>query len=206
MKGLIIPAEDLEILRDKLISVQVTELNLWSRSFTGSLSVLLTKSLPALRSLTLRLCDLIPEDLRSLAKAEAEGKLPQLRHLDISGSGINDAELINLFTQSVQWSQLTSFGTSDVNVLNLNPELLASLEQLHMKGIKVRATPPITRQWRRLKIIEVWNKDIASCIAHGVERGMFPSLMTISGNVDIPISLLFKLYKANISVERNQFH
>ena len=202
LKGFVILAEDLQILIDKLNSHQMTELHLWNcYGLRGSLSVLFTHSLPTLKCLTLRLFDLNSDDVQSLVEAETDGKLPRLKYLDILGSWIN-----NLFTHSAKWNQLTIFATSDANVLNVEPEFLASLEDFHLKSVTVKSTPQITRRWPRLKVIEVWDNSIARCIADGVERDMFPTLTTIRGNVDVTISLLFTLYRANISVEINQFH
>ena len=80
-----ISAEELEILSEKLTDIQLTELDL-SHSFglTGNLSVLFTHSFPTLNTLILSYCGLNSNDLQSLARANVEGKLPQLRHLDIS--------------------------------------------------------------------------------------------------------------------------
>ena len=84
LKDIKIPlsADDLKILVDKMSLLQLTGLDI-SGSFTGNLSVLFTHSLPTLATLILRHCDLNSDDLRSLAKAEAEGKLAQFKHLNI---------------------------------------------------------------------------------------------------------------------------
>ena len=96
---------------------------------------------------------------------------------------------------------MISFETEDVNVLNVHPDLFTSLEKLITHGKVERS---ITRPWPRLKVIEVWNKDTVRCIAEGVERGMFPSLTTVRAEeyLRLPIPLQFKLFRANISVER----
>ena len=65
--------------------------------------------------------------------------------------------------------------------------------------------PPITRSWSGLKVLRLDSEASVRCIADGVERGMFPSLVTvmIDENVDDKarvIPSLFKLYKANIPV------
>ena len=99
-----ISTEEVEILSEKLTSIRLTELDLsHSSGFTGNLSVLFTHSLPTLNTLILNLCLLNSNDLQSLARANVEGKLPQLRHLDISHN--LDDTINNLFTHSTQWNQ-----------------------------------------------------------------------------------------------------
>ena len=191
-------ADSLEILSEKLTSLQITELTICrSYGFTGNMSVLFTHSLPTLNTLILTECYLNSDHVQSLAKAEAEGKFPQIKHLDIS---LNlNADIGDLFTHSAQWNRLTTLATSDANVLNVQPEFLISLEELHMDGVLFKLTPQITRQWLCLKVIEVYPEDVVRCIVEGVERGMFPALTTVRGEVPIPLE--FKLLRANVSVE-----
>ena len=100
--GFIISAADIKILSEKLNSLQVTELVLSnSCGFTGNLLVLLTHSFPTLNTLILSHCDLNSDDLQSLARANVEGKLPQLEHLNIS---YNSVDISDLFTHSAQWN------------------------------------------------------------------------------------------------------
>ena len=201
---------DLKILNDKLTSLQVTTLNLSdSHGFTGNLSVLFTYGLPKLTTLILRSRDLNSDDLQRLAKAEAEGKLPQLEHLDTSGYGYNNVQIDNLFTHSAQWNQLTTITTSDENILNVAPEFLTSLEELilYRHG---RVDRSITREWLRLKAIRVdvdvdligknLPRSIIHCIVDGVERGMFPSLKTVRSYRRVPIPIQLKLFRANRSI------
>ena len=144
-------------------------------------------------------CELISEDLQSLARANVEGKLPQLRHLDIRGN--EWYKISNLFTHSAQWNQLTTLATSDVNVLNVGPEYLTSLEELILRSL-LSQLQSVTRRWPCLKVIEVDSGDLADCIADGVERGMFPSLKTVKCfSFDYGKPFFFKLLKANIFVE-----
>ena len=53
-----------------------------------NLSLLWRVKFSLLQDLIVRSCGLIKDDLRSLARANAAGKLPELRHLDISGNGL----------------------------------------------------------------------------------------------------------------------
>ena len=203
--GFNISTEELEILSEKLTVIQLTELDL-SVIFglTGRLSVLFTHRFPTLNTLILNWCQLNSDDIQSLARANVEGKLPQLRHLDILNN--NDVKICDLFTHSAQWNQLTTFLTSDINVLNVDPKYLTSLECLTSLKELFLYTDwcpiSVTRRWPHLKFIEVNIEDLADCIADGVERGMFPSLTTVRcRSFDYKRSLFFKLLKANISVE-----
>ena len=171
-----ISAEGLEILSEKL-AVRLTELDLASSGFTGRLSVLFTHSFPTLNTLKLSECELNSDDLQSLARANVEGKLPQLRHLDISEN--NDVKICDLFTHSAQWNQLTTLKASDENVLNVDPECLTSVEELIL-WTHESYLQSVTRRWPCLKVIEVASGDLADCIADGVERGMFPALKTVN--------------------------
>ena len=195
-----ISAVDLEILSEKLAAIRLTELDLSDSSgFTGNLSTLFTHSFLTLNTLILVACELNSSDLLSLARANVECKLPQLRHLDISR---NHEEISDLFTHSAQWNQLTTLTTSDKNVLNVEPKCLTSLEKLTLINWSMRRSPSVTRQWPCLKVIEVNSEDLAGCLADGVERGMFPALTTVRYDSDhYGRQFIFKLLKANISVE-----
>ena len=191
-------AEELEILSEKLTVIQLTELDLsLIYGLTGRLSVLFTHSFPTLN--TLKLQGLNANDLQSLSRASVEGKLPQLRHLDIGGNEWH--KISDLFAHSAQWNQLRTLATSDVNVLNVEPECLTSLEELILWSSRSKP-PSVARRWLRLKVIEVNSEDCADLIADGVERGMIPSLTTVKcifSYSERPF--FFKLLKANIFVE-----
>ena len=197
-----ISAEGLEVLSEKLSSIRLTQLSLTCLGFTGSLSALFTHSFPTLNTLILSECHLNSNDLQSLVRANVDGKLPQLRHLDISEN--EDVIICDLFTHSAQWNQLKTLRTSDVSVLNVDPKYLTSLEELilHTESFQGLEIPSVTRRWLRLKVIEVRDNS-ARCIVDGVEQGMFPSLTTVRyssiGYYKNPF--FFKLLKANISVE-----
>ena len=195
-------AEGLAILSEKLTAVPLRELHLsHSFGFTGNLSVLFIHSFPRLNTVILEDCELNATDLQSLARASVEGKLPQLRHLDISR---NDEEISDLFTHSAQWNQLTTLRTSDVNVLNVDPECLTSLEELRVSWHDDITFSCVTRCWSGLKTIKlVCGADIP-VVEDGVERGMFPDLTIVTGCCAFAYELdpltLFKLFKANIVV------
>ena len=202
-RGFIMSAEPLKILSEKLTSIKLLILNMSGISgFTGRLSVLFTHRFPTLNTLILMNCKLNSNDLQSLAQANAQGKLPQLKHLDITGN--YEIEILDLFAHSAHWNQLTNFATSDGNVLNVEPEFLTTLEELRLWPDVQSQLPSVRRQWSHLKVIQVTKTEVR-CIADGVERGMFPSLTTVRYGEyhGKDRKVLMKLYKANIWVETN---
>ena len=206
-----ISAEEVEILGNTLASIQLRELDMsYSSGFKGRLSALFSHSFPRLNSLILRSCKLNSEDLQSLSRASVEGKLPQLRHLDISGK----TTISDLFSHSAEWNQLKTLTASDTDILNVETNFLTSLEKLQLLIFRIttkiyagKGWPSVTRCWSGLKVIELDKGDIHS-LADGVERGMFPALTTV--RIDEPhvsenaVPSLFKLHKANMSVVRTR--
>ena len=65
----------------------------------GNLSVIFSKTFPSLHTLIMNRCWLQMSDLRSLAEARREQRLPQLRHLDVSFNFYNDTFFPLLFQQ-----------------------------------------------------------------------------------------------------------
>ena len=138
-----------------------------------------------------------------LARANVEGKLPQLRHLDISHvSAFEQYEISDLFTHSAQWNQLTTFGTSDPSVLNIEPGFLTSLQELILVSASLESVT-VTRSWPHLQKFKLKRSQIYSHIVDGVARGLFPALKTFRYSDDnMSESDLFKLHKTKISVEK----
>ena len=79
-----------------------------SSCITGNLTTLLCHSPPSLNSLILSDCELNAQDLCSLAQASVVGKLPQLKHLDISVNSHLHGQLNQLFVEGCKWQQLQS--------------------------------------------------------------------------------------------------
>ena len=206
LRGCTVSAEGLEIPGAKLTDIRLTELDLYG-SLTGGLSALFTHRFPRLNSLKLRWRKLNANDLQSLAQANVEGKLPQLRHLDIShASWCEQYKISDLFTHSAQWNQLTTLGTTDGSILNVDPKFLTSLEELCLSEplwLKENQFPLVTRCWSGLKTIQLESDEGITCVADGVERGMFPDLTTVKlqcSYIVVNAISLFKLFKANIVI------
>ena len=75
-----------------------------SSNITGNLSVLLCQNFRSLNSLILCDCGLNSQDLCSLAQASVKGRLPKLKHLDISEN--RRICITDLFSSSCKWGQL----------------------------------------------------------------------------------------------------
>ena len=149
-------------------------------------------------------CHLNSNDLQSLARANVEGKLPQLRHLDISAYSLyQQCEISYLFAHSAEWNELTTLWTSDLSALNIDPGFLISLQELILESTS--KVIELTRSWPHLlKLqLDVNKSEIYRQFVDGVERGLFPALEIFRYSWhDISASDLFKLYKTNISIEQ----
>ena len=201
---------ELKMFSLKLLYLQLRELDMsdtWN--MTGNLSALVSQSFPRLNTLKLGSCELNSDDVMYLCHANVQGKLPELKHLDVSGH--QDFAISDLFADSVQWNQLKTLSTSDLSVLNIVTECLTSLEELTLLISEHLDIVEVTRNWPRLLVLQLaefpWLSgsldNIASEIIDGVERGLFPTLKILRHRHRIiSPSELFKLYKTNISVEQ----
>ena len=99
----VLDLEDLEhkVKRKTLLKLDIS----YSSGVTGSLSLLLENTFSALKSLILCSCGLNSTDFYSLAKANVEDRIPDLKHLDVSH---NHTELRELFSIDCTWDQLLS--------------------------------------------------------------------------------------------------
>ena len=100
---------NLDILRKDLALNLFVYLNLSYSILSDSLSFLLCRKLPDLKSLVLRGCKLNTLDLQTLAQASVEDKLPSLSHLDIAFNSMS--ELKYLFEHKSKWENLHSLTT-----------------------------------------------------------------------------------------------
>ena len=201
---------ELKMFSLKLLYLQLRELDMsdtWN--MTGNLSALVSQSFPRLNTLKLGSCELNSDDLMYLCHANVQGKLRELKHLDVSGH--QEFAISDLFTDSAQWNQLITLSTSDLSVLNIDTECLTSLEELTLLISEHLDIVEVTRNWPCLLVLQLaefpWLSgsldNIASEIIDGVERGLFPTLKILRHRRRIiSPSDLFKLYKTNISVEQ----
>ena len=104
---------------------------------TGKLSRLLGQGFPSLHRLVLSNCKLNSLHLRSLAQAEMDGKLPQLKQLDLSHNKQPFGKIDDLFQLGCMWQGLLSLnfeGCSSISFPYLNRKVqcgcLSLLEEL----------------------------------------------------------------------------
>ena len=105
---------DLHVLSKKVRHWRLKKLDITrSSGVTGNLSILLRSSLPLLKTLIVKHCELDSGDLRGLARANAQGYLPELELLDISENGLSE-HLEYLYRdpdtqQEVTWKNVNHF-------------------------------------------------------------------------------------------------
>ena len=91
LEGFVNSESDLDLLSEKVRHWRLKKLDITrSAGVTGNLSTLLRHSLPSLKTLIVKHCELDSEDLRGLARANAQGYLPELELLDISENGLSE--------------------------------------------------------------------------------------------------------------------
>ena len=85
-----------------LIKLDITH----SEGISGSLAILLCHNFPSLQSMILSDCGLKSQDLSILAQAYGKGRLPELRHLDLSENLKIQSQVKYLFEHNSIWQQV----------------------------------------------------------------------------------------------------
>ena len=167
-----------------------------SSGITGGLSMLLCHSFPLLETLILSDCGLHAEDLKSLAKASTRGRLPGVKHLDVSYNIFkSSADLESLFTDGCKWESLLNLNvrtSSDHWFPVLNEKVrkgcFSSLQELRF-SVLGRLSAGCSVQWSSLKnicisYVQISKGSMVNAVITSVEKGMFPSLelLTLSGS------------------------
>ena len=165
-----------------------------SSGITGTLSILLCHSFTSLNSLILSDCGLNAQDLYSLAQAGTKGRLPKLRHLDISENEGFAGRLVNFFVHGARWEQLEFFNVRHERgsiskrdfqsiVAKVQTGCLNSLQELRISAVNADFLLRTTLQpWQKLRTLHICThneheKEVAAGIAAAViERGLFPAL------------------------------
>ena len=162
----------------------------------GNLCVLLMgQPLTTLKRLALTQCGLTSDDLRSLAKGSVEGKLPVLRHLDISKNPECKGHLECLFHFSCAWDNLLALNvqqhcirqeyeatervSSDLEFLfcQIEAGCLGSVEEISLtidNFLSIDQTVP----WKHVKTMNilVTTDAILEVIVKMVDNKLLPSL------------------------------
>ena len=191
---------DLSRFAQSSVIHSLTKLNLSHCSgITRNLGCLLSEEFPSVSSLLLSGCVLGPQDFSHLAQASVNGKLPELKHLDVSH---NMSDLDGLFEYPCKWGRLeylnienepnaTSGPTSNPSSLDILAKkvrsgCLGSLRELRFTAGDGNYYPRTTRnlRWSSLSTLHISHAGnecsaVLEPIAHAVEDGQFPLLSVV---------------------------
>ena len=210
--------DHVSVLCDSLKFHKICKLDLSrTSSLSGTVELLLANPFPCLERLNLRNCRLRISDLFSLSGACNEGKLPKMKHLNISDNWIPDQchGLDVFFGNKCTWNQLLSLnfrGTLTVNE-ELN-DFVASgcfslLQELTASKVNNWA---ITTNWQNLQKLCVYgcDKDALETVVNAFKRGFLPALNTLcaqhpfSCKEFLQIDAVRYLLESNINVHNAQ--
>ena len=184
------------------IAVNVKQCNLQkldishSSHISGKLFMLINHSFPSLNSLILSDCGLNSQDLCSLAQAKRKGKLPQLKHLDVSQNYDLIDHLSHLFSSDEKWLELLILNTqqstlSDKELQTLVQKVqsgcLRSLQELCVSAQSFDCLSSYSNmKWSQLRELHVSCSPVYSHIvrvlkpiAKCVEKKWFPNLRKV---------------------------
>ena len=162
-----------------------------SSGISGRLFILVSYSLPKLKTLILSNCRLISDDLISLAKANIENKMPSLRHLDISGNWFEyHHTILSMFGYNAKWESLISLCVQHNSpdwwtCLGSRVQLgcLGSLQELSVNGKVFKNHLVLWRSLRKLNIYGCENesecKQFLLEVKQLVQNAMCPRLDTV---------------------------
>ena len=146
--------------------------------FEGNLSVLLRHSFPSLNSLVLSDCGLNSQDLCSLAQASVEGRLPQLRHLDISRN--TDVHFHEMFQASCTWDKLLKLNITEIRHFDQLSEAMHSGCLNSLREISISGDQILSYKWESLQRICICpDFYLLKKVDCAVDEGRFPSLRTV---------------------------
>ena len=180
-----IPHDNVEInMNTSLSEIGISS----SEDAKWNLSSLTIHSFPLLKTLILSDCGLNSQDLSSLAQAKVRGKLPLLKHLDISENKLSLSDFVCLFDESITWNELVSLDirnafnndAQDDKVIDYMNELvshgcLSSLKKLGINHFLNR-----NKCWCLEKLVLLFCKsDTLRNITDGVRCGYFSELQTL---------------------------
>ena len=173
-----------KILADITIGCKLTHLDIsHNREISGKLSVLLDHTYLSLDTLLLSNCNLIKQDLESLTLASVKGRLPELKHLDIS---YNKKGVCCVFSNDCKWDNLISIDVSEDEPHTVHGKLnrclcsggLRSLQELTVSGSLLFS---ITRKCEQLQTLRFkeFNAPHMTETVSTLQRGMLPVLRNV---------------------------
>ena len=163
------------------------------------LSILLENGFPELHTLILSDCKLNSDDLRSMARAKVKGRIPELRHLDISLNDQICGHLGLLFDNSPSdsWNSLLSLNVErnitqiteppvcapDLSFLSTKSSMFGNLRELRVSTFNNKHMRMRSR-WGSLTTLQVVCKEnsdsrILSSVVLAVEDNLLPRLETV---------------------------
>ena len=156
-----------------------------SQGISGNLSVLLTQNFSSLNCLILRRCKLNSTDFTRLARANVEGRLPKLKHLDASMDQ-------NLFSFGSLWNDLSSIDIADQEDYTGEKDMLSEITERMSSGC-LQSLQDLTcnNNWNhiariktsyyQLKILRVHQLTFAglNTILSAIHERLLPSLCTV---------------------------
>ena len=154
---------------------------------TGNLSELLRHSFPTLNSLILSDCGLNSQDLCSLTQANVEGRIPLLKHLDISVNSYLQGRLNQLFTNGCKWQKLVNLNVAccctrsfEYLQLKVKSGCLEPLQELKFSA-EVDISQHGDSVWPFLNSLHVCSlrfssQELVTVVSRLVEGGAFPAL------------------------------
>ena len=101
---------DVKQLSEEFPVFNLEQIDLSDSQLSSNLAHLFCQTFPRLESLILRSCGLPPDSGSSLAQANAYGRFPKLKQLDLSG---NSCTSTNLFEINSTWKELQILRTSE---------------------------------------------------------------------------------------------
>ena len=154
---------------------------------TKHLDTLLEQSIPSLEILVLNDCDLDPHNLYSLAEASQGGRLPKLRHLDLSDN--RQKHLKRLFESPYALNKLHSLhvrGTiDDSDIVDFAKMAKCSGLAHSLQELGVDRFWNLNVQWPQMKTLCLFSCSEYSLqsISDAVDEGFLPVLNTICVDV-----------------------
>ena len=150
---------------------------------SGYLSVLLHAGFLNLYTLVLSDCKLNSDDLSNLALACVEGRLPELRHMDITRNAMNCSEFMHLFDSFCSWNVLLSLDIR--GTLLHTPDVVEFMTKVkesgllgNLKEIGIDNYANVNTSWVNLTMLclSQFTLDSLRNLINNVDRGYMPAL------------------------------
>ena len=168
----------------------------------GYLNLLLTCVIQHLKKIILIDCGLQVCDLKSLVLATSEGRLPKLRHLDISNNAEISGKIEHLFCFGQNWPDLLTLKSEQSHVFGKDFEMLVSKFNSHALGNlrELSVTCENTKLLSKKHNFEgsnLCNLKIVSPFLRGSKDNLFQFFSEVSKNGGFKKLRILSLVEAN---------